>query len=122
MSYHQVFEHYPYLRNEEFAEICHYLDSAYLRAELGTTRAKWQLEVVSHTDYVPFGLELMTSTYVRIRRPLEHSNASVDLAAELEQLSLAKQHSNPPVEEQDEIHDADMLQSEDADEVSGGAP
>jgi ubiquitin-like-conjugating enzyme ATG10 len=110
-----VFADYPFLTAEEFAEVCHYFDSAYRRAELGEQRRKWQLEVVLQTQYAPLGLDFGDSTYIKILRRLEPDAAEVCLSVGLQQLYVSQRGTE--TEFNDLVNDADMLEAEDADQV-----
>jgi hypothetical protein len=111
-----LFDNYPHLTTEEFAEICHYFDSAYHRAELGAIRKTWQLNLITHTDSVPFSSELISSTYIRIRRNLDQETAASEISADLRRLKLASQADNTDDDEM--MHDTDMPGIEEADDVS----
>ncbi|KAI3331864.1 hypothetical protein HD806DRAFT_529637 [Xylariaceae sp. AK1471] len=57
-----TYRHYPFLTQEEFAEVCHYLDAKYCQATLGPLRKQWCLNLhtaldtsaTSHADLVTF--------------------------------------------------------------------
>lgn len=81
------FRAYPHLTEEEFGEICHYLDRRYSRATLGATRKEWRLSV--HTSLnVAHGAGFDFITYLQITCPLAQNIIDDDLSAEMDRFTL----------------------------------
>lgn len=100
------FKSYPQLDNDEFAEVCHFLDRHYRQATLGPLRRRWKLRVNTALA-AAFG-DGDSSTYIQIIRPLEASLDHDNLSSEIEKFSFGEDASD---------EDQDMLESEEADEV-----
>jgi ubiquitin-like-conjugating enzyme ATG10 len=80
---------YPFLNNEEFAEVCHHLDNKYCQATLGPIRRHWRLQVHRALD-VSFGTNSDYTTFLQISRPLESTAGLGDLEAFLEDFSMGE--------------------------------
>ncbi|TGJ82721.1 hypothetical protein E0Z10_g6046 [Xylaria hypoxylon] len=82
-----TYQCYPFLTNEEFAEVCHYLDAKYCQAHLGPLRKQWRLNLhtaldttaTSHADLL---------TFLQITKPLEINEADDELASRLGNVAL----------------------------------
>ncbi|RWA11899.1 hypothetical protein EKO27_g3203 [Xylaria grammica] len=84
-----TYQCYPFLTNEEFAEVCHYFDAKYCRAPLGPLRKQWRLDLhtaldttaTSHTDLV---------TFLQITIPLDNNEVDDQLASSLGNIALGE--------------------------------
>jgi ubiquitin-like-conjugating enzyme ATG10 len=105
-------ENFPSLNAEEFTEACHHLDRQYCQASLGPERARWKLRLCNAlcTDFSYGGF----TTYIQIRRPLEFDLDHGDLSLDLDGFSFSDDRSHHVSIEGDK----DMLDAEEADEVT----
>ncbi|KAI1130412.1 hypothetical protein F5Y10DRAFT_118460 [Nemania abortiva] len=108
---------YPFLTDEEFAEVCHYLDAKYCQATLGPLRKEWRLNV--HTALDTSAASLADSvTYLQITKPLEKNEADDQLASRLNKVALEPQapprRSKRLAKQQSEA-DTKMIAMEEAD-------
>ncbi|TRX98174.1 hypothetical protein FHL15_000819 [Xylaria flabelliformis] len=84
-----TYQCYPFLTNEEFAEVCHYLDVKYCQATLGPLRKQWRLNLhtaldtsaTSHADLV---------TFLQITKPFEANEVDDQLASHLSNVALGE--------------------------------
>ncbi|KAI0196243.1 hypothetical protein EV127DRAFT_331304 [Xylaria flabelliformis] len=84
-----TYQCYPFLTNEEFAEVCHYLDVKYCQATLGPLRKQWRLNLhtaldtsaTSHADLV---------TFLQITKPFEANEVDDQLASHLSTVALGE--------------------------------
>lgn len=109
-----AFHNYPFLNGEEFAEVCHHLDSKYRQATLGPVRRQWRLRVCAALS-TSFTLDAEYSTYIQVVRPLDGELDDGDLSSQLDRVSLGPGRDAEmmgPVEE-----DREMLEAEEADNV-----
>jgi ubiquitin-like-conjugating enzyme ATG10 len=107
-----TYSHYPFLDMEEFAEVCHLLESKYCRATLGPRRQKWRLHTCRALD-VSLASNLEYTTFVQITRPLDDTQDLGDLAVSLEAFSM---HDDKA---EDTTTDEKMAGVDVTDEVSG---
>lgn len=109
-----AFKDFPFLTAEEFSEVCHHLDSQYLRATLGSLRQRWKLRVCTALD-TSFATDAEYTTYLQIIRPLEAALDFGDLSACLGKFSFRELES-----ERDELglNDETMIDAEESDEVT----
>ncbi|KAI1634363.1 hypothetical protein F4809DRAFT_651944 [Biscogniauxia mediterranea] len=84
---HSTYRCYPYLTDEEFAETCHYLDSKYCQATLGSLRKDWRLNVHNALD-TSFEAHRSLVTFLQITKPLDRSLADQQLASQIGKLGL----------------------------------
>ncbi|KAK5628169.1 hypothetical protein RRF57_003884 [Xylaria bambusicola] len=81
---------YPFLTQEEFAEVCHYFDAKYCRTTLGPLRSQWHLRLRTALDTSP-NSDTGVLTYIQITKPLKsRRNDEVDneLASRLNSFGL----------------------------------
>ncbi|KAI0854810.1 hypothetical protein F4860DRAFT_520453 [Xylaria cubensis] len=84
-----TYQCYPFLTNEEFAEVCHYLAVKYCQATLGPLRKQWRLNLhtaldtsaTSHADLV---------TFLQITKPFEANEVDDQLASHLSNVALGE--------------------------------
>ncbi|KAI0436018.1 hypothetical protein F4803DRAFT_257815 [Xylaria telfairii] len=84
-----TYQCYPFLTNEEFAEVCHYLDVKYCQATLGPLRKQWRLNLhtalatsaTTHSDLV---------TFLQITKPFEANEVDDQLASHLSNVALGE--------------------------------
>lgn len=104
------FKNYPFLDPNEFAEVCHHLDSKYCRATLGPVRKHWKLRVRTALD-VSFSVEGGGySTYVQIIRTLETKE---DLDLDLTNFSISGRQTDESIPPED----GEMVDAEESDRV-----
>lgn len=105
-------ENFPSLNAEEFSEACHHLDRQYCRASLGPERARWKLRLCNAlcTDFAYGG---GFTTYIQIKRPLEFDLDHGDLSLDLDGFSFEEKQPHVSI-----AADRDMLDAEEADEVT----
>lgn len=108
------FRNYPLLTGEEFAEVCHHLESRYCQATLGPARRRWKLRVCSALN-TTFSLGPEYSTYVQIIRPLEELDDG-DLSKILDNLSFDDRTDLAQPQPGTEA-DSEMMEAEEADQV-----
>jgi ubiquitin-like-conjugating enzyme ATG10 len=106
-------ENFPSLNSEEFTEACHHLDRQYCQASLGPERAQWKLRLCNAlcTDFSYGG---GFTTYIQIRRPLEFDLDHRDLSLDLDGFSFSDEKSHHV----SIVEDKDMIDAEEADEVT----
>lgn len=91
-----TYHSYPFLSSEEFAEVCHHLDSKYCQATLGPIRKRWKLRVHRALD-ISFGADSEYTTFVQVTRPLEEMGDLDDLESYLSNFSMddeSERHHN----------------------------
>ncbi|KAH8163001.1 hypothetical protein CIB48_g5236 [Xylaria polymorpha] len=84
-----TYQCYPFLTNEEFAEVCHYLDVKYCQATLGPLRKQWRLNLhtaldtsaTTHADLV---------TFLQITKPFGANDVDDQLASHLSNVALGE--------------------------------
>ncbi|KAI0526111.1 hypothetical protein F5B22DRAFT_269062 [Xylaria bambusicola] len=104
---------YPFLTQEEFAEVCHYFDAKYCRTTLGPLRSQWQLRLRTALDTSP-NSDTGVVTFIQITKPLEsRRNNEVDneLASRLGNFAL----NEPPLLDTDQSMADSMLMNEELD-------
>ncbi|KAH7030811.1 uncharacterized protein B0I36DRAFT_362622 [Microdochium trichocladiopsis] len=111
--YRSTYRAYPHLTPEEFAEVCHHLESRYCKATLGPLRRRWRLHVRTALS-TSFDFDSDHATYLQIRRPLTSASSAEDdeLAATFGTFSFGS------LEGQDDVVVADdhMVQMDESDE------
>lgn len=103
-----TYQNYPFLNKEEFAEVCHHLDSKYCKATLGPIRKQWKLRVFQSFE-ISFGDSEYT-TILQITRPLDDTGDLDDLESQLNNFSLVKNHG------QGQTADETMMEVEESDQ------
>ncbi|GAP90515.2 putative ubiquitin-like-conjugating enzyme ATG10 [Rosellinia necatrix] len=78
---------YPFLTNEEFAEVCHYLDAKYCQATLGSLRKQWRLNVHTALDTSATSRADLV-TFLQITKPFENNKTDEELARSLSNVAL----------------------------------
>lgn len=105
------FKNYPFLDPNEFAEVCHHLDSKYCRATLGPVRKHWKLRVRTALD-VSFSADGgCYSTYVQIIRTLETKE---DLDLDLTSFSISGRQTDDSIPPED----GEMVDAEESDRAA----
>ncbi|KAJ8125882.1 hypothetical protein O1611_g7758 [Lasiodiplodia mahajangana] len=88
MAYNRsTYRRYPFLTNEEFAEVCHYLDAKYCQATLGPLRKEWRLNVHTALDISATSV-VDRVTFLQITKPFENNEADDQLASRLGNVAL----------------------------------
>lgn len=95
-----TYHHYPYLDREEFAELCHHLDSRYCQATLGPVRRQWKLRVHNALD-LSFGTGPEYTAFIQITRPLEESTDLDELESCLNSFTMGQHDASS-------VHDTSM--------------
>ncbi|KAI0204677.1 hypothetical protein F4808DRAFT_306489 [Astrocystis sublimbata] len=114
-----TYRSYPFLDNEEFAEVCHYLESKYIQATLGPIRKEWRLDLhtalntsaTSHADLV---------TFVQITKSLGSNQVDDELASHFGNVALSEpsaslRRSKRQAQRQPAAEDSAMVDVEEAD-------
>lgn len=117
-----TYQCYPFLTNEEFAEVCHYLDVKYCQATLGPLRKQWRLNLhtaldtsaTTHADLV---------TFLQITKPFGANDVDDQLASHLSNVALGEpsaptRRSKRQSARQSAV-DSMMMDLEEADKVRG---
>lgn len=120
-----TYQSYPFLTSEEFAEVCHYMDTKYCQATLGPLRRKWRLNVHTALDTSATS-RANPVTFLQISKPLDNSEMDDQLTSRLGNVTLnepvpprrsARQAMRQTMQES--MADSMMIDAEEADKVRG---
>ncbi len=113
---------YPFLTNEEFAEVCHYLDAKYYQATLGPLRNQWRLHLHTALD-TSAASHAGLVTFLQIIKPLENNDVDNQLACRLGNVALDESHASTRRSTRQAMHqsaaDSMLISMEEADKVRG---
>ncbi|KAH6650787.1 hypothetical protein F5144DRAFT_60421 [Chaetomium tenue] len=109
---------YPYLVEQEFVEVCHHFDRKYRQADLGETRRRWRVDVISAVEpAIVFSFGPERYTWLQITRPLENPDDG-DLSSYLDGFSFNEQRTNREMDLEMNVEgDSEMLSTEEADQA-----
>ncbi|KAI0904782.1 hypothetical protein F4823DRAFT_628340 [Ustulina deusta] len=109
---------YPFLTNEEFAEVCHYLDAKYYQATLGPLRNQWRLHLHTALD-TSAASHAGLVTFLQIIKPLENNDVDNQLACRLGNVALDESHASTRRSTRQAMHqsaaDSMLISMEEAD-------
>jgi ubiquitin-like-conjugating enzyme ATG10 len=108
---------YPYLADQEFVEVCHHFDRQYRQADLGETRRRWRVDVISAVEpAIVFSFGPERYTWLQITRPLENPDDG-DLSSYLDGFYFNEHRTNREMDLDLNERDSEMLSTEEADQV-----